>query len=408
MNLLNARSKTKKEIKEIKKKLKVKKTEKLETLLTVLDKRQLSYKISANSMYGAMGVRRGFLPFLPGAMCTTAMGRKSLEKAARILQEKFKGTLVYGDTDSCYINFPHLETAKELWDYCVNVEDKISELFPRPMRLAFEEKIYWKFFILTKKRYMALWCLEDGVISDKIFKKGVLLARRDNSKFIRDLYGEIMMKVLYGSSKKEVIDHILEGINKLCSYFYNYKDFIITKSIGVLSGYKIRELLPDKKKREKRMKDLKIYDYNDDEFLKYNKKKDGFMNWLQDADAGQKYRIKCLPAHIQLAEKMRRRGGRIDAGSRLEYLVTTLGGLKGKQFEKIEDPAYQQRHSDLIKIDCMYYLHLLINPLDEVLKVAYKIENFIKDQYKLRILKYKINRKIEEKFSKKLYFFKLF
>ncbi|MDC0230922.1 hypothetical protein OAK19_03065, partial [Aureispira] len=141
-----------------------------------------------------------------------------------------------------------------------------------------------------------------------------------------------------------------------------------------------------------------------DEFLKYNKKKDGFVNWLQDTDAGQIYRIKCLPAHIQLAEKMRRRGGRIDAGSRLEYLVTTLGGLKGKQFEKIEDPVYQQEHSDLIKIDCMYYLHLLINPLDEVLKVAYNIENLIKEQYKLRTLKFKINRKIEEIFEIKISF----
>ena len=45
-----------------------------------------------------MGVRRGFLPFPPGAMCTTAMGRKSLEKAATILQKKFKGKLVYGDS----------------------------------------------------------------------------------------------------------------------------------------------------------------------------------------------------------------------------------------------------------------------------------------------------------------------
>jgi DNA polymerase elongation subunit (family B) len=70
----------------------------LKTLVTVLDKRQLAYKVSANSMYGAMGVKRGYLPFLPGAMCTTAKGRQSIEKAAKHLQNVHKAKLVYGDS----------------------------------------------------------------------------------------------------------------------------------------------------------------------------------------------------------------------------------------------------------------------------------------------------------------------
>ncbi len=40
----------------------------IENLLPILDKRQNSYKISANSMYGATGVRVGALPFMPIAM----------------------------------------------------------------------------------------------------------------------------------------------------------------------------------------------------------------------------------------------------------------------------------------------------------------------------------------------------
>ena len=67
------------------------------------------------------------------------------------------------------------------------------------------------------------------------------------------------------------------------------------------------------------------------------------------------YKLKCLPAQVQLAEKMRRRGMRVDAGSRIEYLVTTNGGLKAKQFDKLEDPLYQQEHSNLVKIDYLYY-----------------------------------------------------
>ena len=113
----------------------------------------------------------------------------------------------------------------------------------------------------------------------------------------------------------------------------------------------------------------------------------------------KKYRIRALPAQVQLAERMRNRGTRVDPGERLEYIVTTNGGLKARQFDKIEDPKYQQEFSDIIKIDFIYYLHLLINPLDQVLKVAYKEDKFMDKQYKLRIKKYGINRRIEELFS---------
>lgn len=50
-----------------------------------------------NSMYGAMGVRRGYLPFMAGAMATTFMGRTNIEIVAKTIPEKYGGELVYGD-----------------------------------------------------------------------------------------------------------------------------------------------------------------------------------------------------------------------------------------------------------------------------------------------------------------------
>ncbi len=76
----------------------------IENLLPILDKRQNSYKISANSMYGATGVRVGALPFMPIAMCTTYMGRKSIVEVSQYLKE-LGGRVVYGDTDSNYVTF---------------------------------------------------------------------------------------------------------------------------------------------------------------------------------------------------------------------------------------------------------------------------------------------------------------
>jgi hypothetical protein len=56
-------------------------------------------------MYGSMGTRVGYLPFLPGAISTTAMGRKSIEKASTFLVDQYGANLIYGDTDSIFINF---------------------------------------------------------------------------------------------------------------------------------------------------------------------------------------------------------------------------------------------------------------------------------------------------------------
>ena len=100
-NLLDARKNTRKQIKENQKLIKDidddKKIKDVDDLNKVLDKRQLAYKISANSMYGILGVKKGLLPFMPGAMVTTYMGRINIEKVANTITKKYGGKLVYGD-----------------------------------------------------------------------------------------------------------------------------------------------------------------------------------------------------------------------------------------------------------------------------------------------------------------------
>jgi DNA polymerase elongation subunit (family B) len=107
----------------------------LEVLRDVLDKRQLALKVSANSGYGAMGVVKGRLPFMPGAMATTFKGREAIQKVAEVIQSpKYRGELVYGDTDSNYVRFPHIKTAQEAWDYSEYVAAEITKLFPPPIK----------------------------------------------------------------------------------------------------------------------------------------------------------------------------------------------------------------------------------------------------------------------------------
>ncbi len=351
-NLLQARKVVNGQIKQLKE------TGGSKLLIDVLDKRQLSYKVSANSMYGALGVQRGYLPFMPAAMCTTAMGRKSIIKAAEFIQTNYGGKLVYGDTDSTMIVFPETDTEK-LWKLCEKIEQDMLCIFPKPMRLAFEEKIYKRFFILTKKRYMALECGRSGEFMGKITKKGVLLARRDNSRAVRNIYEKTIMNVLHYSVPD--IESIVDASLAMFQRKYVHSDFIITKSVNDISSYKQRDLPDDEKKKAKRLKDLKC---------------------TEDA-----YIEKCLPAHIQLAEKMRRRGIRVDVGSRLEYVITQDGD---RLSEKVEDIVYFNRHAAILRMDYLYYIKLLINPIDQILGITTPHGDLMAKMYKTHQLKAKL------------------
>ena len=353
------------------------------TLLDVLDKRQLAFKVSANSMYGAMGVRRGYLPFMPGAMCTTYMGRTNIEIVAKTIPEKYGGELIYGDTDSNYIHFPHLTGAQETWDYALYVASEVTKLFPKPIELEFEEEIYAFFFILSKKRYMYRKCLRDGVVDKKIGKKGVLLARRDNSKFIRDTYECVISKIADDVSRDDILYYVINQINQLCSGVKPISDFVVTKSIGDSGG-----LLPEAFVNEKGIKKAKVGDYTVP-ILSNDKKEREEQIAKKGADSVDEYYLLCLPAQVQLAERMRMRGQRVDPGTRLEYVICDPNNHTGKQYEKIESVEYLAKYKQYIDIDYMYYLKALINPLDQVLDVAYGNETdykkgFIDIQYKQR------------------------
>lgn len=367
----------------------------LETLVTVLNKRQLAYKVSANSMYGAMGVTRGYLPFMPGAMATTAMGRKSIELVAKVIPEKFGGKLIYGDTDSNYIVFPDLKTAAETWDYSEKVAEEVTKLFPPPMKLEFEEVIYWRFLILTKKRYMSLSCLRDGILSSKISKKGVLLARRDNSGFVRNIYADVTMKIFNRENRDDILYFVIQELNKLCSVGFSYEDFVVTKSVGDTGGMRAVPFV-----NEKGQKKAKVGDYTVT-ILSTEKKERERQFKLKNCNTPIKYYERCLPAQVQLAERMRRRGQRVAPGSRLEYVITRNGGHTAKQYVKVESADYFKQFRHVLRLDYLYYLKLLTNPMDQLLNTAYLdkddgyeykfVENFTLNQYKYRL---KIRKKM--------------
>jgi DNA polymerase elongation subunit (family B) len=288
------------------------------------------------------------------------------------------GSMILKNTDSVYVVFPDQTDPKVIWDKAIEVADKISEYFPPPMKLQFEMTIYKRFMILTKKRYMSIECDRNGVEKSGISKKGVMLARRDNSKAVRDIYSATVMDIFNKVPEKEVIENMIENIIKMVRGELHYKEFIITKRVGEISEYKIRALPDDEKKRQIRLDSL-------------------------ECQNEQEYKIKALPAQAQLLLKMQSRGENVGAGTRLEYIVTTTGGHKARQFMKIEDANYFMRHTSVLKIDYLYYVHNLSTQMDQVLEVVYGRKKFVKELYKDLLQTFTLREKLVKNFEKYLY-----
>jgi DNA polymerase elongation subunit (family B) len=86
---------------------------------------------------------------------------------------------------------------------------------------------------------------------------------------------------------------------------------------------------------------------------------------------------------VQLGEKMRYRGCIVQAGSRIEYvIIQTPDSDAMKLWKKVEERSYFTRHSSVLSIDYLYYLKLLVNPIDELMFVAFKKKNVLMQIFK--------------------------
>lgn len=338
--------------------------------------------------------------------------------------------------NSNYIHFPHMigKTAEELWEYSEMVAEDTSKLFPAPMRLEFEEIIYRKFFIITKKRYMSLACGKDGIVSDKIEKKGVILARRDNAKIVRDIYAENMLKVFHKVPTDQIYYELIETLNKMFCMHFPHTDFIITKSVKGYNELSLNDMdhideepfnacdikedtCLDRMGNHKKDKDgkpmyrrsLMLGEYKiglwrtlEERQRKFKTKKISIPENPTPNDmkeAIKEYCLKSLPAQAQLAEKMRNRGKPVSDGTRLEYVMLTDGtakSVKEKKYDKIESAEYYKEHSGILRIDYLCYLQNLASSLDQVLNVVNKKQDFVLEQFNIRLQKLKVLEELKD------------
>lgn len=343
----------------------------LEEMNQVLDKRQLAYKVSANSMYGAMGVKKGYLPFLPGAMCVTFKGRESILKASDFLERECGGNVIYNDTDSAYTYFSCLrdKTSEEIWSFAHDVVKKVAKLYPPPMKLEFEDKVYCKFLILTKKRYVGQTIDEDGTLGKKLTKRGIVLQRRDNCRLLRDVYERAVLYIL------KHIDHLTE-LNKESRPEEIMKNEYARGLVDlIIKGYDLMDSQPSGSSISSLFNSDPNYSFKD--FI------------ITKGLTKETYKSKTPPVHVSVAMKMRERGIVVPPNSRIEYLLLDRGTPYNKnelQNEKAEDVGFYNDNKNSLRIDYLYYLRSqMIKPLDELLRVCIFQKDIVKQHMAARI-----------------------
>jgi len=234
-------------------------TETDDFMQNVLDKRQLSIKVTANSLYGQCGAKTSTIYDKDVAASTTATGRKLLTYAKRVIEESYHDTVVnascygdlrvnaeyiYGDTDSVFFTFNCCDlngnriTGKTALQITIELAQQAGNLATKFLKQPHDleyEKTFLPFCLLSKKRYVGMLHEFDH---NKSYRKsmGIVLKRRDNAPIVKDIYGGIIDILMKDKNINKAIEFLTNNLQKLVDEKIPIEKLIITKSLR--SGYK--------------------------------------------------------------------------------------------------------------------------------------------------------------------------
>lgn len=213
----------------------------------LLNSLQLAYKVTANSLYGALGAKNAKIRFQDLAASTTAYGRKLLNYAREGLERAYgRGSredcdakYVYGDTDSVFVMFqpknPDGSYMKGRAALARTIElAKEAETFLtaalRPPHILEYEKTFYPFMLFSKKRYIGMKYEEDPDHC-KQTNMGVVLKRRDNAPIVKEIYQAVVDTILKERDLSKSVSVAKSILNNLINGKYSLKKLTITKSL---------------------------------------------------------------------------------------------------------------------------------------------------------------------------------
>jgi DNA polymerase elongation subunit (family B) len=230
-----------------------------EFMKNILDKRQLSIKVTANSLYGQTGAKTSSFYEKDCAASTTAIGRKMLTYAKRVIEEAYENQVVptttygpvktnaeyvYGDTDSVFFKFNLKDLNDEpiigqkALEITIELAQQAGELATKFLKSPHDleyEKTFLPFLLLSKKRYVGM-LYETDPQKCKRKSMGIVLKRRDNAPIVKDIYGGIIDILMKEHNIEKAIEFLKVCLQNMVDEKYGMDKLVITKSLR--SGYK--------------------------------------------------------------------------------------------------------------------------------------------------------------------------
>jgi DNA polymerase elongation subunit (family B) len=349
-----------------------------EFMKNVLDKRQLAYKVTANSLYGQCGAKTSAFYEQDAAASTTATGRLLLTYAKKVVEECYgdnecmtekygpvrtRAEYIYGDTDSVFFTF-HLTTldgekivGEKALEISIEVAKEATHLVSQFLKAPHDfeyEKTFSPFCLLSKKRYVGM-LYEHNPKKGKRKEMGIVLKRRDNAPIVKDIYGGVIDIFMKEQNLQKAINFLKQSLQDIVDENISMDKLIISKSLN--SFYKNPKQI----------------------------------------------------AHKVLADRIAARepGNKPKSGDRIPF-VYIVGAKKDLQGNKIETPAFIKENHATVKIDYSFYITnqimkpllqlfgLVLEEMWELKKMKGKIARFKGEVEKLR------DTVEEDKFSDKL------
>ena len=201
-----------------------------------LDEAYGTTKTIYNSYYGYTGWDKSPLYDPAIAAAVTLTGQRVIKRTAEYIEEETVATVVYGDTDSNYVQYPDSWEQREVLEYATEVCDTLTdEVYPElcgefnidPAENRWEielEMLADRFFQSGSKKfyaYRSMW--SEGMDFDekvnggegKISIKGYACVKSNFSTLTKETQREVLETILEGGSKQDVADIMFEAAGSI-------------------------------------------------------------------------------------------------------------------------------------------------------------------------------------------------
>ncbi|KAI1722465.1 DNA polymerase family B domain-containing protein [Ditylenchus destructor] len=170
---------------------------------------ELALKLTANSLYGCLGCPQFRFAAKTLASMVTYKGREILNNARKIIESTNNYSVVYGDTDSIFVD-TKLREGRADFAQVKAIGQKLKNLINKNYKhIEFDmQGIYKKLVLLQKREYMGLMV---DVDKDEFVKreiKGIDVIRRDCPMIARELGGDAVDLILSDIDRDSLVQEI--------------------------------------------------------------------------------------------------------------------------------------------------------------------------------------------------------